>query len=221
MIVCGARDWAKEGVGNAAADRDLSAIRYAALRQQHLDLAGALAQIAEKIAAVETSVAAALEHRARLLPAEAGRLMKKAQEARDFAEHERQEHDRWQRVHDEKGQPQSFATPPPRLVTGVWAERGGYRSESSVKPGGVHKARKDPVALLVQTMMIRCPKTGVTVATGHRTDKDSFAGMSITDASLGRCPACGDSHRYTKRDAFLADYQLPMDCAARTVSPHE
>jgi hypothetical protein len=53
-------------------------------------------------------------------------------------------------------------------------------------------------------VMITCPTTGQSIATGVETDSDSFE--RIPDVlSHTRCPLCGLDHTWWKHEARLAD----------------
>lgn len=59
-------------------------------------------------------------------------------------------------------------------------------------------------------IVIKCPVTGETVATGMTIEPDQFE-----DADLGmntfQCPACDQVHTWNKRDAFLRESETGMD----------
>jgi len=52
-------------------------------------------------------------------------------------------------------------------------------------------------------IMIKCPETGKPVSTGIAMDKASFESTDMSDNTLGKCPACGKDHVWSKEDAFL------------------
>jgi hypothetical protein len=52
-------------------------------------------------------------------------------------------------------------------------------------------------------IMIRCPSTNELIPVGIDTDRDSFQSLPEVEASPVRCPACGEEHRWSKRDAVL------------------
>lgn len=54
-------------------------------------------------------------------------------------------------------------------------------------------------------VMIKCPKTGETVATGHDTEPEYFNSLATTMSSsvLQNCPSCGETHQWSKSVAFL------------------
>jgi hypothetical protein len=52
-------------------------------------------------------------------------------------------------------------------------------------------------------VMIKCPKTGKLVPTGIVMDKISFKTSTLTNNTLGNCPACGENHVWSKKDAIL------------------
>lgn len=76
----------------------------AALRaeiQRSRDLAGAIAYTAGQVADIEDDLAATLEHLAGICPAaRVEQLRERARRARSFAEQERREQARWQRVNE-------------------------------------------------------------------------------------------------------------------------
>ena len=51
-------------------------------------------------------------------------------------------------------------------------------------------------------IMIKCPTTGKAVPTGMSMDAASFAGSTFSDNSVG-CRECGQTHTWSKGDAFL------------------
>jgi hypothetical protein len=50
-------------------------------------------------------------------------------------------------------------------------------------------------------VMIKCPLKGETVPTGAAMDEEAFGAVTL-DYEL-KCPACGQVHRWTKKEAFL------------------
>ncbi len=52
-------------------------------------------------------------------------------------------------------------------------------------------------------IMIRCPTTNQLVPVGIDTDKDSFQSLPNVRAMPIRCPACGQEHAWSKKDALL------------------
>jgi hypothetical protein len=52
-------------------------------------------------------------------------------------------------------------------------------------------------------IMIRCPTTNELVSVGIDTDKDTFAGLPDVRATPVRCPACGQQHSWSPKDAVL------------------
>ena len=50
---------------------------------------------------------------------------------------------------------------------------------------------------------IRCPRTGQEVPTGIVTDISNFATLPKGETPL-RCPACGHTHMWSRKDMFLA-----------------
>jgi len=64
------------------------------------------------------------------------------------------------------------------------------------------------------TVMIRCPKTGRSVSTEIETEVSDFERLPYVEAEL-HCPHCGQSHTWTRREAWLqetwlADAALPL-----------
>jgi hypothetical protein len=51
--------------------------------------------------------------------------------------------------------------------------------------------------------MIRCPATGKPISIGITTTKESFENSEYQNNSVG-CPHCGQVHRWSKEDAYLA-----------------
>lgn len=54
-------------------------------------------------------------------------------------------------------------------------------------------------------VMIKCPETGKLVPAGVWVDKATFEKAQMPQNTLGRCPACGKKHSWTKKDAVLQD----------------
>jgi hypothetical protein len=52
-------------------------------------------------------------------------------------------------------------------------------------------------------IMTRCPSTGHEIATGIACDWVTFNNLSAEPGRL-RCPSCGDEHRWTVEEAWLA-----------------
>jgi predicted RNA-binding Zn-ribbon protein involved in translation (DUF1610 family) len=57
------------------------------------------------------------------------------------------------------------------------------------------------------TVMIRCPRTDRAVSTEIDTEASVLARLPEVATRL-RCPACGEVHVWTARDAWLADAPL-------------
>jgi hypothetical protein len=57
------------------------------------------------------------------------------------------------------------------------------------------------------TVMIRCPRTGRAVSTEIDTELTVFERLPYVSSRL-RCPACGETHVWTARDAWLGDPPL-------------
>lgn len=55
----------------------------------------------------------------------------------------------------------------------------------------------------VAKVMITCPNTGRSVYTETDMDAQSFRDARIENNILGRCPACGEPHRWGEQDAYL------------------
>lgn len=51
-------------------------------------------------------------------------------------------------------------------------------------------------------VMIKCPKTGKDVPTGIAMDRTSFESSDMSDNKL-RCPHCGETHAWNKKDAWV------------------
>ncbi len=54
------------------------------------------------------------------------------------------------------------------------------------------------------TVMIRCPRTNRAVSTQIDTEASVFERLPEVASRL-RCPACGEEHVWTARDAWLAE----------------
>ena len=56
-------------------------------------------------------------------------------------------------------------------------------------------------------VMIKCPQTGETVDTGVEMDREIWDSPAATLSSkrLDECPACGEEHTFSQREAFLED----------------
>jgi hypothetical protein len=52
-------------------------------------------------------------------------------------------------------------------------------------------------------VLIKCPKSGMPVPTGIAMDKVAFATATLKNNTVGLCPDCGESHTWSKDDAFL------------------
>ena len=59
-------------------------------------------------------------------------------------------------------------------------------------------------------VVVACPNTGREVPTGIVTDSMSFANLPKGDAQFS-CPACGQSHKWTRSDARLAHSLASLD----------
>jgi hypothetical protein len=51
-------------------------------------------------------------------------------------------------------------------------------------------------------VMIKCPATGQEICTGIQADQRSFKNSLFQDRTVV-CAACGQTHKWSKRDAFL------------------
>jgi hypothetical protein len=51
-------------------------------------------------------------------------------------------------------------------------------------------------------VMIECVNTGKPLSTGIEMDKDSFENAGLSENWVD-CPHCGDSHNWSKSDAWL------------------
>lgn len=56
------------------------------------------------------------------------------------------------------------------------------------------------------TVMIRCPRTDRAVSTEIETEEQDFKRLPDVPSRLS-CPACGEIHIWTRRDAWLSDAQ--------------
>ena len=52
-------------------------------------------------------------------------------------------------------------------------------------------------------VMIHCLRTGQLIPTGVSTDELSFESLPDVPAKLAECPACGESHVWSKKSATL------------------
>jgi hypothetical protein len=52
-------------------------------------------------------------------------------------------------------------------------------------------------------IMIRCPTTQQLISVGIDTDSDTFSGLPNVQAVPVKCPACGGTHPWSKKDAIL------------------
>lgn len=58
-------------------------------------------------------------------------------------------------------------------------------------------------------IMIKCPKTGKLVYSGFAMDAQTFEMLPIEDQDPIKCEACGQMHRWKKRDAILERESSP------------
>lgn len=70
------------------------------------------------------------------------------------------------------------------------------------------------------TVMIRCPRTGHAVSTEINTEAAVFERLPEVDSQM-TCPACGEVHVWTARDAWLADTSLAPQPQAEPVPEEE
>jgi endogenous inhibitor of DNA gyrase (YacG/DUF329 family) len=54
------------------------------------------------------------------------------------------------------------------------------------------------------TVMIKCPTTGKAISTGMGADKASFESSNFSQNGV-KCPACGKTHVWDKKDAWVQD----------------
>jgi hypothetical protein len=57
-------------------------------------------------------------------------------------------------------------------------------------------------------VMIKCPNTGQMVPTGIAMDKEGFKTAELANNSF-QCPACRQTHTWSKKDASLQTPQPP------------
>lgn len=60
---------------------------------------------------------------------------------------------------------------------------------------------------MVKAVMLRCPKTGLAIPTGISMDPASFAASGMANNS-SYCPACRESHLWSKENVFFGDDSL-------------
>ncbi|MFL5583572.1 MAG: hypothetical protein ACJ78K_01800, partial [Gemmatimonadaceae bacterium] len=53
----------------------------------------------------------------------------------------------------------------------------------------------------VNRILIKCPNTGKMIYTGYSMDPQTFEASPIEEMDPIECPACHQTHRWTKRDA--------------------
>ncbi len=53
-------------------------------------------------------------------------------------------------------------------------------------------------------IFIKCARTGCAVSTGIEIEREAFGALPNVHAET-KCPACGGSHIWTPRDAWLSD----------------
>lgn len=55
----------------------------------------------------------------------------------------------------------------------------------------------------MRRVVIKCPQTGHMVFTGQSMDDASFQSASFSQETMKACPACGQTHVWSKQDAQL------------------
>jgi hypothetical protein len=60
-------------------------------------------------------------------------------------------------------------------------------------------------------IVIKCPSTGETVATGLTMEPAEFEKADDIGMHTFQCPACDETHTWNKRDAFLRESPTGMD----------
>ena len=70
------------------------------------------------------------------------------------------------------------------------------------------------------TVMIRCPRTNRAVSTQIGTEVAVFERLPEVASRL-YCPACGEQHTWTTRDAWLSDAPLVPDAREEPVSQEQ
>ena len=60
-------------------------------------------------------------------------------------------------------------------------------------------------------IVIKCPATGETVATGLTMEADEFDRTDDIGMHTFQCPACDEAHTWNKRDAYLRNSATGMD----------
>jgi hypothetical protein len=66
----------------------------------------------------------------------------------------------------------------------------------------VDRQRLDAVRRTMARIMIRCPKTQRPIPTGIAADPAAYETLTLEGNSV-KCPACGETHVWDKKDAFL------------------
>lgn len=54
-------------------------------------------------------------------------------------------------------------------------------------------------------VMIKCPTTGKAIPTQIGMDKQSFQSSTLVNNTIGPCPACGQFHTWSKKDAWVQE----------------
>ena len=52
-------------------------------------------------------------------------------------------------------------------------------------------------------VLITCPQTGHRIFTGLDMDKEEFERAQLPEQTMKACPACGQTHTWSKQDATL------------------
>ncbi len=52
-------------------------------------------------------------------------------------------------------------------------------------------------------VLITCPQTGHRIFTGVDMDKEEFDRAQLPEQTMKACPACGQTHTWSKQDATL------------------
>jgi hypothetical protein len=69
-----------------------------------------------------------------------------------------------------------------------------------------HLKPQETMEILMGTVVIRCPATGITLPTGIRADRLKFACSPVFFADT-YCPACETEHRWFAREAWVEEPQ--------------
>jgi len=55
------------------------------------------------------------------------------------------------------------------------------------------------------SVMSNCPTTERPIATGMEMSKEAFESTTMENNTVGSCAACGQSHTWSKKDAWVTD----------------